>query len=81
MALSPILVATLQAAAISAVSNIIAQAITAYQEEVWRSLPASIPDDHPLLTGSSQISLVIDWVPVVQFFIFPCIQTPPNFMW
>lgn len=60
MALSPIVIATMQSAVINAVSNIVAQAITAQRSH------------HPL---------VIDWVPVLQFFVWGCVNTPPNFMW
>ncbi|EAA36527.1 integral membrane protein [Neurospora crassa OR74A] len=57
---SPIIKATLQAAVIAGISNILAQAISAYK------------DGTPL---------VIDWVPVFQFFLFGVISTPPNFLW
>ncbi|KAK3954840.1 hypothetical protein QBC32DRAFT_71286 [Pseudoneurospora amorphoporcata] len=57
---SPIVKATLQASVIAGISNILAQAISAYK------------DGTPL---------VIDWVPVFQFFLFGVISTPPNFLW
>ncbi|KAK3372024.1 hypothetical protein B0H63DRAFT_513541 [Podospora didyma] len=60
MAPSPIVVATIQSAVIGAISNVVAQFITAQRNET---------------------SLVIDWIPVFQFFAFACISTPPNFMW
>lgn len=57
---SPIITATLQASVIAGISNVLAQAISAYK--------AGTP-------------LVIDWVPVFQFFLFGIISTPPNFLW
>ncbi|KAI7774212.1 mpv17 pmp22 family protein [Diaporthe eres] len=60
MALPPIVSATAQSAVLSATSNILAQAITAYR---------------------SDKQFVVDWIPVVQFFLFTVVSTPPNFLW
>lgn len=72
---------TVQSAVLSATSNILAQAITAYRTEVQdthslrKSLSLSI-----LLTYDEQKPFMIDWVPVFQFFLFTVVSTPPNFL-
>ncbi|KAI2617062.1 hypothetical protein GGR54DRAFT_210174 [Hypoxylon sp. NC1633] len=57
---SPIVSATVQSAVLAATSNLLAQALTAYQTEV---------------------PLTIDWVPMLQFFLYALINVPPNFLW
>ncbi|KAK5663166.1 hypothetical protein OQA88_6583 [Cercophora sp. LCS_1] len=56
----PILKATAQSALIAALSNILAQAITAH---------------------NTSSPLTINWIPVLQFFLFAIVSTPPNFLW
>ncbi|KAH8885779.1 hypothetical protein GQ53DRAFT_354081 [Thozetella sp. PMI_491] len=56
----PIVVATIQSSIIGALSNILAQAITAYRNET---------------------PLVLNWVPIFQFFFYALVNTPLNFVW
>ncbi|KAK0613108.1 hypothetical protein B0T17DRAFT_398337 [Bombardia bombarda] len=74
MAPSPVVTATIQAAIIGAVSNILAQAISAQKYDV-RSKQS------PVRKKRGATPFTIDWVPVVQFLIYGAISTPPNFMW
>ncbi|KAJ2904903.1 hypothetical protein MKZ38_006944 [Zalerion maritima] len=53
-------VATLQTAILSAISNLMAQGLASYKH----SRP-----------------FAIDWVPIFQFFVFACLNTPINFAW
>jgi hypothetical protein len=78
MALPPAVTATLQSAVIAATANILAQAITAHKKEV------DCPDAASrglCADRQNQIPLVLDWVPVFQFFIFTVVITPPNLLW
>ncbi|KAK1750223.1 hypothetical protein QBC47DRAFT_122184 [Echria macrotheca] len=61
MALPPIVVATLQSAVIAAFSNVIAQVITAHNEQ------------KPLWD--------LDATPILHFFVYALLSTPPNFLW
>ncbi|KAK0655781.1 hypothetical protein B0T16DRAFT_451416 [Cercophora newfieldiana] len=60
MAPPPIFIATLQSAVIGALSNILAQFITAQ---------------------TAKTPFTISYPPILQFFLFALISTPPNFLW
>lgn len=34
-----------------------------------------------MLTMTWQKPIMIDWVPVFQFFVYAAVNTPPNFLW
>ncbi|KAL5604833.1 hypothetical protein BROUX41_001829 [Berkeleyomyces rouxiae] len=67
MALSVIVKVTLQAAAINALSNLIAQGLAVSR--------ASLAADE--VTQGARI----DWISMFQFVLFAVLNTPPNFLW
>lgn len=80
---SPIVQATIQAALLSAASNIFAQVITSYQEDVRP------PPVHPLRLRAArrnadthtQTPFSLHLVPIVQFILLSLLNTPINFLW
>ena len=66
---TPLQVATLQAAVLSATSSVIAQLLTSYRDSTF-------------LSSSSTLNpLGLDFKLVIQFFLFTLLNTPPNFLW
>ncbi len=83
--------ATVQAATLSATSNILAQALKSYRADVSRN-PPNHEQLHPLARLSTakfpltkphshQRPLSLDPTQIFQFIIFALLNTPPNFLW
>ncbi|PWI70073.1 uncharacterized protein PCL_00217 [Purpureocillium lilacinum] len=92
MARHPIFNATLQAALLGAVSNVLAQLITANRNKVRTSKPIALSMTgrkgrgefdgvRGTVADSLQTEMAIDWIPVFQFLLYSVVNTPPNFLW
>jgi hypothetical protein len=74
---SPIISGTIQACVLSATSNIIAQFLTAYRNDVCSPFPKA--PSQTLI--NLQKSFVTDFKPIFQFVLYTILSTPPNMMW
>lgn len=97
MASFPVIAATAQSCVLAATSNLLAQAITLFRDEVrprlalmscqWCSTEVFGDDSKPLWISLVEVlrfpqsPLVVDWVPLFQFVLFALLNTPPNFLW
>ena len=80
MALSPIIVATLQATVLSAISNVLAQGIQAYKT-TGNVVGTSRAPLTPPLTPSSQAPYPLDVGELSRFVILTILTAPPNYKW
>ncbi|KAI9675286.1 MAG: hypothetical protein M1817_001188 [Caeruleum heppii] len=72
---------TVQAAVLSATSNILAQAITAYRENVRAPPSPASYGRQSNLAHMSQKPLSIDVIPIFHFVLFTILNCPPNVLW
>ena len=79
--ISHVVTTTLQAATLSAISNLAAQWVKVYREEVGAKSAPSPLRSHTDSRSFQQRSFSIKLAPLAQFVLFTLISCPPNILW